>query len=312
MSSSTIYVGTIYTFYRRWTYGWTQTREATNSTNSADTGATARGRNAKGSNNDNPEFEIDRSVMAFDTSSIPAGATVSAVTMKWWRNNERNGQNADPGLYFVKVSATGTSSAYYNQTYFQGGYLGYLANSLPYWTATVDINAWATVTLATAGITNAGTTLIGCRMGHDYLNGAPGNTTDENYMENERTTAAGGNSSYQTYLIITWTTPPVVTTGAVTLLQPISATLGGNVTDAGGGTVSTRGVCWATTENPTTSSSKTAATGTTGAFTVSTGQVLLPGTLYHYRAYVTTENSTTYGADTTFRTPGGAILFNLL
>lgn len=128
---------------------------------------------------------------------------------------------------------------------------------------------------------------------------------------------SGGSPGGSGVVIISYTTnsfsvAPTITTGAATNLQPISATLNGNVTDTGGGTISTRGVCWATTANPTIANSKTATTGISGAFAVSTGQVLLPGILYHCRAYATNENGTSYGTDTTFRTPGGAILFNLL
>lgn len=296
----------IYTFYRRWTNGWTQTREATNATNNADRTSSPRGRNARRDNGS--DFEIDRSVMAFDTSAIPANATISSVVLHWHRRNERNGQNSDPNLHFVKVTATGDDSGYYNQAYFQGGYLGELAMSLAYRSSTVDVKQWATVNLDVAGIVKAGTTLIGCRMGHDY-NGnvdSPGNLSDENYMESDTY-----NSADRPYLTITYTVPAVVTTGVASALQPISATLAGNVTSDGGGTVSERGVCWSTSANPTTANSKASAAGSTGAFTVgATG--LLPGTLYHYRAYVTTENSTVYGDDITFRTPGGAILFNLL
>lgn len=119
-------------------------------------------------------------------------------------------------------------------------------------------------------------------------------------------------TTYGSVVTFTTDTDPTVTTGAATAMTPISATLSGNITSNGNGVVSTAGVCWATSENPTTSSSKTATATVLGAYTVDTGAVLLPGTLYHYRAYVTTGVSTQYGADVTFRTPGGAILFNLL
>lgn len=122
----------------------------------------------------------------------------------------------------------------------------------------------------------------------------------------------GGGSGGSGIVIIRYSyIDPAVTTGAATGVQPISAILAGNVTSAGGGTISERGVCWSLTANPTTANPKATSAGTTGAYTVSaTG--LLPGTLYHYRAYVTNENSTQYGSDATFRTSGGAILFNLL
>ncbi len=284
-----------YTFYKRWTNGWATTREATNATSNADTGAGPRGRNARRDNGS--DFEIDRSVIVFNTQSIPANATVSAVTLKWFRRTERNEQNSTPGIYFCPVSATGVDSGYYNQAYF-GTEVGYLQNTYSYPSGGGDPQVWADVTLTPSCIVKAGNTLLGVRMGHDYLGSVdfPGNTSKENYMETENT----GNA-HPPYLVVTYTTPPAVTTGAASNIENNSATLAGNVTDAGGGTVSERGICWSTSANPTTSNSKATAAGSTGAYSVSAGS-LNPNTLYHFRAYVITENSTQYGADQTFTT----------
>ena len=50
---------------------------------------------------------------------------------------------------------------------------------------------------------------------------------------------------------------PSVTTGDVTDITTTTAICGGNVTADGGAAVTARGVCWSTTQNPTTSDSKT-------------------------------------------------------
>jgi len=50
---------------------------------------------------------------------------------------------------------------------------------------------------------------------------------------------------------------PTVSTAAVTNITQIDATSGGNVISDGGAQVSARGVCWSTSQNPTTSNSKT-------------------------------------------------------
>jgi len=76
---------------------------------------------------------------------------------------------------------------------------------------------------------------------------------------------------------------------------------GANVTDDGGGTISARGLCWATSVNPTISNSKVSATGTTGTFTATLTE-LTSNTTYHVRAYVTNESGTSYGADVSFTT----------
>lgn len=92
--------------------------------------------------------------------------------------------------------------------------------------------------------------------------------------------------------------PTLTTTdmGSVTLT---TATSGGNITDDGGNAISARGVCWATTANPTTANFKTTDGTGTGSFTSNlTG--LTPGTLYHVRAYATNSAGTAYGNELTF------------
>ena len=105
---------------------------------------------------------------------------------------------------------------------------------------------------------------------------------------------------------------PTVTTNTVSNITQNSATCGGNVVDAGGGTVTARGVCWSTSQNPTVSGSHTSNGSGTGSFTSSiTG--LTPNTTYYVRAYATNSAGTGYGTTRTFTTtaapsvPTGAI-----
>lgn len=94
---------------------------------------------------------------------------------------------------------------------------------------------------------------------------------------------------------------PTVTTNNVTNITQTSAKCGGNVTDAGGGTVTARGVCWSTEQNPTTSDSHTTNGSGTGSFTSNlTG--LSSGTTYYVRAYATNSEGTSYGEQRTFTT----------
>ncbi len=93
----------------------------------------------------------------------------------------------------------------------------------------------------------------------------------------------------------------VVTTTNVTGITQITASSGGNVTSDGNSDVTSRGVCWGTTQNPTTSSSKTSDGTGTGTFTSSiTG--LTPGTTYFVRAYATNSEGTSYGNEVSFST----------
>jgi hypothetical protein len=102
---------------------------------------------------------------------------------------------------------------------------------------------------------------------------------------------------------------PTVTTTAISVLWTRGATSGGNVTDAGGGTITARGVCWSTSVNPTVSDSHTHDGTGTGAFT-STISPLVKSTTYHVRSYATNSAGTAYGADLEFTTPAFSIFGN--
>ncbi len=102
------------------------------------------------------------------------------------------------------------------------------------------------------------------------------------------------------------TVAPAVTTTAATAITAGGATCGGNVTSAGSASVTARGICYATTANPTTANSTVASGSGTGIFTGNlTG--LAAGTLYHFRAYATSSAGTSYGADLTFTTTAQAL-----
>jgi len=95
---------------------------------------------------------------------------------------------------------------------------------------------------------------------------------------------------------------PTLSTTTAVYVPPTSATSGGNVTDDGGGTgVTARGVCWATTINPTIASSHTHDGSGEGAFASSvTG--LSEDETYYVRAYATNETGTGYGNQVSFST----------
>ena len=92
---------------------------------------------------------------------------------------------------------------------------------------------------------------------------------------------------------------PTVTTTAVSAIGFHTATGGGNVTDNGGSNVTAKGICWATTANPTVAGSHTSDGTGTGIFTSSIAG-LNPDVLYHVRAYATNAIGTSYGNDLTF------------
>lgn len=96
---------------------------------------------------------------------------------------------------------------------------------------------------------------------------------------------------------------PVITTTNITSLTTISAVSGGNITDDGGATVVSRGVCWSTGITPTISDGKT--TDGTGAGSFSSNITgLNSGTSYYARAYATNSAGTGYGSAMSFTTLG--------
>jgi uncharacterized protein (TIGR02145 family) len=117
------------------------------------------------------------------------------------------------------------------------------------------------------------------------------------YATNEAGTTYGNELTLTTLTV----TLPVVTTATVTSITGVSASTGGNVTDAGNGTISARGVCWGTSTGPTITGSHTTDGTGGGAFTSSlTG--LAGSTTYYVRAYATNSAGTSYGTEATFTT----------
>lgn len=117
------------------------------------------------------------------------------------------------------------------------------------------------------------------------------------YAINSGGTAYGNDVLFTTNPILL----PTLTTAAVTSITYTTAVSGGNITFDGGGAVTTRGVCWAITINPTITNFKTDTGTGTGAF-VSNLTSLLPGTVYHVRAFATNSAGTAYGTDISFTT----------
>ncbi len=116
------------------------------------------------------------------------------------------------------------------------------------------------------------------------------------YAKNSQGTSYGSEVSFSTTANM-----PTVTTNTVTNVTQTTATCGGNVTSDGGATITARGVCWSTSQNPTVNNSHTTNGTGAGNFTSSiTG--LSPNTTYYVRAYATNSAGTAYGVQRTFTT----------
>ena len=116
------------------------------------------------------------------------------------------------------------------------------------------------------------------------------------YATNSLGTGYGEDLTFTTLAIV-----PALTTSTVSGITRTTAIIGCNITSNGGSSVTTSGICWSTSHNPTIAGSHTSDGTPDGSFTSSmTG--LLPGTLYYVRAYATNGVGTAYGNERSFTT----------
>ena len=95
---------------------------------------------------------------------------------------------------------------------------------------------------------------------------------------------------------------PLITTTSVSNITSTTAIGGGNISNDGGESITARGVCWSTSNNPTIAlSTKTSDGIGKGGFT-SSMVALTPNTTYYVRAYATNVVGTAYGAELIFTT----------
>ncbi len=94
---------------------------------------------------------------------------------------------------------------------------------------------------------------------------------------------------------------PTITTDVTSNITSNLATSGGNVTNDGGATVTGRGVCWSTSQNPTITDPHTLDGSGTGIY-LSNITGLNAATTYYVRAYATNSAGTAYGGQQSFTT----------
>jgi len=117
------------------------------------------------------------------------------------------------------------------------------------------------------------------------------------YAVNSAGTAYGNQVSFTTYGI----TLPSVIISTIHSITSTTAAGGGHVIHGGNTTVTARGLCWSTSQNPTTVDSKTTDGIGTGVFTSSLTD-LTGNTTYYVRAYATNSAGTSYENGISFKT----------
>ena len=94
---------------------------------------------------------------------------------------------------------------------------------------------------------------------------------------------------------------PALTTTEISKITEATAQSGGNITSDAGSDVTSRGICWSSSPNPTIEDNKTSDAAGTGVYTSKlTG--LMQSTTYYVRAYATNKKGTAYGIQITFST----------
>ncbi len=134
-----------------------------------------------------------------------------------------------------------------------------------------------------------------------YITSLNANTTyySRAYATNGVGTAYGNQINFTTTNISG--SLPTLTTVSASNVTNNSAVSGGNITSDGGSTVTQRGVCWSTNQNPTIADNITSNGSGSGSFTSSITSINA-NTTYYVRSYATNGLGTAYGNQINFTT----------
>jgi len=257
----------------------------------------------------------------FDASTIPTGWTTqnvgSGITERWTVSNTNKAggsayemkctyQNVNPGTTRLITPAINTSGVSQVSLTFRHMLDAYstgvtlkvqTSNDKTSWTNTSwsvaatssNINA-TSVTINITTNLNSPTTYIALVVDGNLYN------IDYWYIDNVSIAAGSG------------ATTPTVTTGSVSNITSSTATVAGNVTADGGATVTERGICYSTSQNPTIANSKVASGSGIGTFSANLSG-LAANTTYYARAYATNAQGTSYGSQVSFTTSATTVTY---
>jgi hypothetical protein len=199
--------------------------------------------------------------------------------------------------FLTKNTPTITTSAPTNLTAISATITGTVTNDGGD-SVTVRGVCWGTTTKPTISLTTKTTNGAGKGTFNTELTGLTIGTT---YFARAFASNLYG-TSYSNEITFTTQNLPILTTTTVTNITTVTATSGGTITSDGGSTVIARGICWSTTQNPTTDLITKTIEGI-GLATFTSSMVNLQlGTTYYVRAYATNALGTSYGAQQIFKT----------
>jgi hypothetical protein len=119
------------------------------------------------------------------------------------------------------------------------------------------------------------------------------------YLKAFATTSAG--TAYGNEVVFTTLSLVTLATSAVSSITLSTAICGGSISNAGGATITERGICYDTSKNPTTSNSVIKSGSGTGDFSVALSG-LSSNKTYYVRAYAINVIGTSYGNEVSFTT----------
>jgi hypothetical protein len=118
------------------------------------------------------------------------------------------------------------------------------------------------------------------------------------FATNSIGTVYGTETNFTTLAVV----PTLASTETATSITTTTTISGGNITDNGGATVTTSGLVWSTTTNPTIPSATKTTDGTSSGIFTSSLTGLTAATTYYVRSYATNSVGTNYGTQTSFTT----------
>lgn len=257
----------------------------------------------------------------FSSSSMPTGWTTqntgTSITERWSVSNTANAggsayemkctyQNVNPGTTRLITPAINTSGVSQVTLTFRHMLDAYstgvtlrvqTSNDKTNWTNTSWSVATSSTNISATSVTvNITTNLNSATTYIAFV--AEGNLYNIDYWYIDNVSVAAGSGA----------TTPTVTTGSVSNITSSTATVAGNVTADGGATVTERGICYSTSQNPTTANSKVASGSGTGSFSANLSG-LAANTTYYARAYAINAQGTSYGSQVSFTTTASTVTY---